>query len=238
MSTQQVKLQGQITVGGNICPNPCATVSSKIQGLSLSCSQVAFQCVVSNDVPCAVATTGLVGAEFVDLPVTDALDLIQLLYVRSNVAMRLRIGAAEAALVSTGATLPLSGGETLLTQVDGQAVVTTTFTAATTAQQVANEINAAAALLGQVPPASVNAAGALVLSGVLTGVQGSALVTGGTGQVALGFGALTNDTAAGEGADVDINGAFLLESGATGVSRVQISGQGTLEIFAAGTPAS
>lgn len=238
MSTQQVKLQGQITVGGSICTDPCSTVSSKIQGLSLSCSQVAFSCVVSNDVPCAVATAGLVGAVFVDLPVTDALDLVQLLYVRSNVAMRLRIGAAEAALVSTGLTLPLSGGETLITEVDGQAAVTTTFTAATTAQQVANEINAAAALLGQAPPASVNTAGALVLSGVLTGIQGSALVTGGTGQVALGFAALTNDTAAGEGADVDFNGAFLLETGATGVSRVQISGQGTLEIFAAGTPAS
>ena len=238
MSTKQVTLSGQIVVGGTGCPDPCAAVSSKIQGLSLSCPGAAFQCVVSNDVPCAIATVGVVGAQFVDLPVTDALDLIQLIYVRTNVAMRLRIGAAPAELVSTGLALPLSGGETLIANVDGQAAVTTTFTAATTAQQLANEINAAAALLGQVPPASVNAAGALVLSGVLTGVQGSVNVTGGTGQVALGFASGANDTAVGVGADVDVNGAFLLEIGVVGVARIQISGQGTLEIFAAGTPAS
>ena len=77
-----------------------------------------------------------------------------------------------------------------------------------------------------------------MLTGVLTGIQGSVLVTGGTGQTALGFASSANDTAAGLGADVDVNGAFLLESGVTGVSRVQISGQGTLEIFAAGTPVS
>ena len=240
MSSQQVQLTGQICVGGSVCPDPCAAPSSKLQGLSLSCASVAFSCVVSTDLPCAIATTGVIGAQFVDLPVTDALDDIQLLYLRSNAAMRLRIGAAPAQLISTGLSLPLAGGETLITAVDGQPAVTTTFTAAATAQQVANEINAAASLLGQAPIASVNTAGALVLSGALTGSQGSVRVTGGTGQTALGFAASTNDSADGLGEDVDISGTFLAEFGKTtsAPKRVQISGVGSVEVFAAGTPAS
>ena len=238
MSTQQVKLTGQITVGGTICPDPCATVSSKIQGLALSCNQVAFQCVVSTDTPCAIVTAGVLGAVFEELPVTDALDQVQLLFVRSNVLMRLRVGAAAASLVSTGLALPLSGGETLITEVDDQAPVTTTFSAAATAQVVANEINAAAALLGQAPPASVNVAGALVLSGVLTGSAGDVRVTGGTGQAALGFASGTNDIASGAGEDTDFNGIYLVEfgKGANAPSRIQISGVGNVEVFAAGTP--
>ncbi len=193
---------------------------------------------VSTDTPCALQTTGVVGAEFEELSATDALDAIQLLFVKSSVAMRLRIGAAPAELVSTGLALPLAGGETLIFDVDGQPTVTATFTAAATAQAVANEINAAAALLGQAPPASVNAAGALVLTGVLTGAQGSVNVTGGTGQAALGFASVTNDAATGAGEDVDFNGIFLVEFGSVGApTRVQISGQGTIEVFAAGTAA-
>ncbi len=239
MSTQQVKLTGQICVGGTVCPDPCAAPSSKLQGLSLSCASVSFGCVVSTDVPCQVTTAGAVGAAFVDLPVTDSLDAIELLYVRSNALMRLRIGAAPASLPSTGLALPLSGGETLIVAVDGQAAVTTTFTAATTAQAVANEINAAAALLGQAPPASINTAGALVLSGVLTGAEGTVRVTGGTGQAALGFASGVNDSADGAGSDIDFNGIFLAEFGKSGSAptRVQISGSGTVEVFAAGTPA-
>lgn len=241
MSTKQVEVKGQICVGGSVCPDPCAAPGSKIQGLALSCSQQAFQAVLSTDVPVSVATSGALGTDWDDVPVTESLDAIELLYVRTSTAMRLRIGADVAKLVSTGLSLPLAGGETLITEVDGQAAVTTTFTAATTAQQVANEINAAAALLGQAPPASLNTAGALVLSGALTGAQGSVAVTGGTGQAALGFASGTNDTAAGAGEDVDVNGLFLTEFGRSGSGaplRVQISGVGNVEVFAAGTPAS
>lgn len=239
MSTKQVTLTGQICVGGTVCPDPCGVTSSKLQGLGLSCASTAFQCVVSTDVPCVIATPGVVGAAWMDVPVTDALDQIELLYVRSGVAMRLRVGAAVAQLVSTGLALPLSGGETLITEVDGQPAVTTTFTAAATAQAVANEINAAASLLGQAPIASVNAGGALVLAGQATGAEGSVRVTGGTGQVALGFASGTNDSADGAGEDVDFNGLFLVEFGKGGQApfRVQISGAGSIEVFAAGTPA-
>ena len=240
MSTKQVDLSGQITVGGTVCPDPCGTASSKIQGLALSCpGSTSFGCVVSTDVPCSIATVGVLGAAFEEVPVTDALDLIELLYVRSNALMRLRLGAAPAALVSTGLALPRGGGETLIFDVDGQPTVTVTFTAAAAAATVANEINAAAALEGQAPPASVNTAGALVLTGVLTGVDGSVNVTGGTGQAALGLASGANDAAVGAGSDVDFNGIFLVEFGKNGgsIARAQISGQGTVDVFAAGTPA-
>ncbi len=238
MSTQQVKLTGQILVGGSVCPDPCGTTSNKVQGLALSCASAGFQCVVSSDVPCALSTSGALGDEFVELPITDALDEVQLLYVGSNALMRLRSYAAPADLMSTGVTLPLAGGATLVTEVDGQPAVTTTFTAATTTEQVANEINAACALLGQESIASVESA-SLVLRGVLTGPEGSVTVTGGTGQAALGFGAGTNDAAGGGGEDIDFNGIYLVQYGMNGgaPSRIQISGQGILEIFAAGTPA-
>jgi hypothetical protein len=239
MSSQQVELKGQICVGGSVCTDPCGgPPSSKIQGLALSCANAGFQCVVSTDIPCAVQTPGAVGAAYDDLPATDSLDLVQLLYVKSSNAMRLRVGADVARLVSSGLALPLAGGETLDTVVDGQPTVTTTFTAAATAAAVVNEINAAAALLGQAPPASLNASGALELAGALTGAEGSVRVTGGTAQALLGFAAGTNDAADGLGEDTDFNGIYLVEFGSgSPPSRIQISGQGTVEVFAAGTPA-
>lgn len=220
--------------------DPCAVQSTKLQGLALSCDTSWFQSVVSTDLPHTIATPGALGAAFVDVPTTPALDRVELLYVRTTTLMRLRIGAAVAQLVSTGPTLPLSGGETLITQVDGQPAVTTTFTAAATAQAVANEINAAAALLGQPPPASINTSGQLVLSSVLTGADGTVLVTGGTGQAALGFASGSNDSAVGAGSDVDVKGSFLAELGRStdAPQRVMISGSGTVEVFAAGTPAA
>jgi len=207
--------------------------------LALSCAYSSFQAALSTDAPIAVSTSGAVGAAWADLPIANALAAVELLYVRTSAAMRLRIGAAAALLQSTGLTLPLAGGEQLVAAVDGLAAVTTTFTAATTAQQLANEINAAAALLGQAPIARVGTSGALELFGSLTGGQGSAVVTGGTGQAALGFAAATNDEAAGAGEDVDVQGLFLCEFGRYPVAptRIQISGVGNVEVFAAGTPA-
>lgn len=236
MSTS-VQLSGQISIGNQVC-DPCGSVAQKLQGLQLSCARASFEAVVSTDVAVAVTTSGAVGAAWVDVPTTTVLEAIELLYIRTTQLMRLRIGADVASLVSTGLTLPLGGGETLITQVDGQAAVTTTFTAAATAQQVANEINAACALLGQDPIASVNTSGALVLNGELTGSQGSVVVTGGTGQAALGFAAAANDDAEGEGQDVDVYGLFLAEFGRTAApGRIQISGSGSVEVLAAGSPA-
>ncbi len=110
-----------------------------------------------------------------------------------------------------------------------------TFTAAAqSAQDVANEINAAAALSGlPTPRATVATSGQLQLESVQTGTQGSVEVVGGT---ALGTLGLTAATTLGTGADVPIQGDVLLEfpRDSDAPARIQVSGQGTITILAGG----
>lgn len=235
----QVEVSGQITVGGTC--EPCASGNSKMQGLGLRCASQWFQTVVSTDAPYPVQTAGAVGDSWIDVPTTDALDSVELLMVRSDAPMRLRIGAGPAALLGVAATFPTGfvGGETLGVDLDGVSIAVVFTVGAQTAQQVANQINAAAALAGlSYQPASV-VGGQVQIAGQATGVQGAVAVTGGTAQAALGYGG-GNDSATGEGSDVDILGLFLVEFGRslpTAPERVQLSGIGRIEVFAAGTTA-
>ena len=240
MSQKTLDLRGQITVGDGVCA-PCdGGTSTKVQALNFLCQGTFFQSVFSTDTPVAVATTGVVGATYTELPATSDLDLIELLFVQTTTLMRLRIGAAAARLLGSGASFPtgFAGGETLDVDFDGSNVVTTFTAAAQSAQQVANEINAAAALAGLTfLPASVDATGQLALAGVLTGAQGTVVVNGGTAQAALGFTA-PNDSAVGAGEDIDVQGIYLTEFGRGNPgapSRVQISGSGNVTVLAAGT---
>ncbi len=105
--------------------------------------------------------------------------------------------------------------------------------ASLSAVQVAQQINAAAIAAGlSFLPASVSTAGQLVLTGLRTGVDGALLI--GTGIAAIGL--PTTAAVNGSGADVDVWGAFLVQFGQTGPSRIQISGNAKIEILAAGTP--
>jgi hypothetical protein len=242
MGAQQVELTGQITVGGSACADSCVGGSLKQQSLSLRCSGQWYPAVVSTDVPVQIQTAGAVGAAWVEAPTTDALDKIELLMLRGNAPMRVRVGAAVARLLSTAVVFPVTFvAETLIFMVDGGAAITCTFTAGVkTAQQIVNALNAAAALAGglAVLPWSVDTSGQIALSGVATGVQGAVAVTGGTAQAMLGF-AVTS-TAVGAGADTDFVGLYLVEYGRGSIlapSRVQVSGIGQLEVFAAGTTA-
>lgn len=241
MSAQQVELSGQITVGGASCTDSCSGGSLKQQSLTLRCSNQWYPAAVSSDVPVQIQTPGVVGAAWVDVPTTDALDKIELLMIRSNAPARVRVGAAVARLLSASVAFPVTFvAETLIFKVDGGAAITCTFTAgAKTAQQIVNALNAAAALAGlAVMPWSVDAGGQLALSGVATGVQGSVEVTGGTAQAMLGF-AVTY-SAVGAGADTDFVGLYLVEFGRGSLlapARVQISGIAQIEVFAAGTTA-
>lgn len=239
MSSSKVELQGQVSVDASC--GPCEGGSTKLQQLSLRCTSEWFQSVVSTDVPIAVETAGAVGAAWQEVPTTDALDAVELLVVRTSAPMRLRIGADAAKLVGVGGAFPtgFAGGETLAVDVDGASLAVVFTAGAQSAQQVVNQINAAAALAGWVYlPASV-VSGQVQIAGVATGSQGSVEVTGGTAQAVLGFGG-GNDTAVGEGSDVDVYGLFVGEFGrgqATAPERVQVSGSGRVEVFAAGTPA-
>lgn len=237
MSLRTVELKGQIVVGGSVCSDPCGDpASSKVQGLGLRCTATSFEAVQSTDAALDVVTPGSPGDAFVELPATDALDRIELLFVRANARVVLRIGAGEASVLGVGGAFVLGGGETLDLDVDGTAF-TTTFPATATAQEVANQINAAAAIAGLAfQPASVDS-GQLRISGDATGSGGSVTVVGGTAAAGLGLAGLSD---VGDGEDVDVTGVFLAEFGrgsTTAPRRVQISGIARVEILAAGEAA-
>lgn len=196
-----------------------------------------YQSVVSSQQALQILTTGLPGAEFVDLDILDGFTAIELLVARTSAKLYLRIGAAEALVLGVGGVFPttFAGGETLELDVDGLGSFTVTFTVgAQTAAQVAAEINAAAALSGlPTPRATVATSGQLQIESVQTGAQGSVEVVGGTGAATLG---LTVGTTAGTGADIPIQGDALLQfpRDTDAPARIQISGQGSITIMAGG----
>lgn len=196
-----------------------------------------FESVISTQQPLQVLTSGLPGAEFVDLDVLDGFTRIELLALRTSAKLVLRIGAAEARVVGVGGTFPtgFGGGETLQVDFDGLGTITVAFDAADqTAAQCAARINAAAALAGlPTPRATVATSGQLALEGVETGVDGSVQIIGGSGLATLGF---STGTTAGAGADIPIDGESILRfpRDTSAPARVQVSGQGTISLMAGG----
>lgn len=236
MGAQQIQLQGQIVVGDPNCGGCSSPGTLKSQGMALRCGSTWFDAIVGTDVPMQVATAGLVGAAWAELPTTEALDAVELLLVRSNAPMALRVGADGARLLGESASFPtgFAGGETLDLEIDAAPVSVVFTSGAQTAQQVVNQINAAAALAGMANIARV-VGGQVEIYGQATGVQGSVTAEG-TALSDLGLGA----EAVGSGEDTYFNGLFLVEYGRgqlTAPNRVQISGAGQIEVFAAGTPA-
>lgn len=196
-----------------------------------------YQSVVSSVQPLQVLTTGIPGAEFVDLDILDGFTGIELLAVTTTTKFFLRIGADVARVLGVGGTFPttFAGGETAVIDYDGLGSVTTTFTAAAqTAAQVAAEMNAAAALaVLATPRVTVATSGELQIESVQTGAEGSVEVVSGTGLVLLG---LTAGTTLGGGADLPVQGDALFEFPRDSDSpvRVQVSGQGTITVLAGG----
>jgi hypothetical protein len=238
-------LKGSLEVGDFACATGCppAAVTDRhvLTLLLKDCGKKFFQSIVETPVPLRIATTGAVGAEFQDLDLLAELDSIELLFLRTNAPILARIGAAAAVLAGTGGTFPttFAGGETFTLTIDGTAVAVTFTAAAQSAQDVANEINGAAAIAGlPTPRASVAASGQLQISSVLTGAQGTVVVTGGTGAGTIGYAGTPSAT--GDGEDVPVDGIFLAEFGREGgtpavPTRVQISGQANVTVLAAGT---
>lgn len=239
--TQKIDLQGSVIVGGGVCSCDDGQ-GTKIVPLAFRCGAGGYASVVSTDAPVQVSTVGLVGATWVDLPVTDALDQIELLLVQSQGPIALRFGADAATVLGVGGTFPTGfvGAETLTLTLDGNPLSVAFLVGDQTAAQVAARINSAAAL-ASLPwmPASVATNGQVQLRGVLTGAQGSVVVTGGTGAATLG---LSGKSAVGLGEDVGVDGMFLAQFGrapsAAAPGRVQISGQSLVSVMAAGNTPS
>lgn len=233
-------ISGQIAVqdGCSGVSQSCGGSGSpqKLQPIALSCVGRTYQSVVSTDCPIAISSP----SDFVSVPLLDQVASLEFLFLQTNSPLALRLNGVAAALEGVGGVFPttFAGGETLIADVDGGASVTTTFDVADqSAAQVAARINAAFALAGLPLPATVAASGQVLLSGVLTGPEGSVNVTGGTAQAALGFTASTNDAAVGTAQDVTINGLWMAEFGSTdAVTRVQMRGSvSQVMILAAGT---
>lgn len=236
-----ISVKGVLEIGGGACVSSCGGADRSTKSISLRCATGAlFQSAVETAEAIRLATVGAPGTTFVDLPLLEQLTSIELLYVRGDQPVVLRIGAAEPVVTGASGTFPtlFVGGETLLLDVDGTPLSVTFDAADQSAAQVAARINAAFALAGYpTPRASVTSALQLAIEGVGTGASSTLSVTGGTGAATIGLGALPS--AQGAGADVPVWGTMLVEFGVTGSlpyppARIQFSGTSNLTVVAAG----
>jgi hypothetical protein len=229
----QLVLDGHISVGGDGCGcSDSSGVSNTVRGLSLECSSSSFEAIKSTDCAVQIATLGALGQNWAELPIT--LSMYKLLSLKSSAAIKLRIGAAPARAAGSGITYPATTLNTVTWDlvIDGTAFTVTFAGVSLTAAQVAAQVNARAITVGlSFLPASVDSNGQLVLTGLATGTQGSLVAAA---LAAVGFPDPVD--VAGSGADLDVWGAFLVQFGQTGPSRIQVSGSAKIEILAAGTP--
>lgn len=234
---------GTVQVGAGACGSApvvsgCPSIAQLLLTLAARCGAV-YPTVIPLPEQLSI-NTGTPGTTFVDLDALAQLTSVEMLYLTANQPIKVRIGAAEAVLVGSGGAFPtlFAGGEGFNVTIDGVAVAVTFQAGDQTAAQCAARINAACALAGLATPrATVATSGQLQISGVLTGAQGSVVVTGGTGRTALGFAG--TPSAVGAGADVPLWGTMLIEFPQPGAvvappTRIQVSGVALLSGVAAG----
>lgn len=238
-----IEVRGTISLGGDCISGCNGTAKGKHSTpITLSgCNGKQFQTVCECPGALVLATAGAVGDTFVDIGLLEDLTAIELLYIRSTARIQVRIGAAAATILGVAGAFPtgFGGGETLLVTLDGVPLVVTFTAAASLAQDVVNEINAAAALAGFLYlPATLDATAQVRISGLLTGSQGSVDVTGGTGAATIGFAG--TPTAVGAGSDIDVDGTLLYEAprSPNAPTRIQLSGNASVELLAAGRSAA
>ena len=230
-------LQGSLEIGGD-CAAACSGAGDRtIRRLALRCSPGFYQSIVDTPVPLVVQTTGLPGAQFVNLDVLDAIPAIEFLYAKCNAPLVLRIGADEAVLTGVAGTFPtlFAGGETLDLTLDGVSVPVVFALTDQTAAQVAARINAVCAYVGlPTPRATVTTGGQVAIRGLVTGATATASIIGSAGAATIGFAG--SPVAHGAGADVPFMGTFLTEFPVypNAPRRIQVSGQASLSIVAAG----
>lgn len=232
-------LRGSLDVGAGCggCGGCSGCGSDRtMRALGLRCPGSSYyQSVVATGAPIRVQTTGAPGDEFVDLDLLADLIGVEFLYVKSDAPIVLRLDAEAARVVGSGGTFPtgFAGGETLTLDVDGTAVTATFQVGDQTAAQVVARINGACAIAGLPTPRASVSGTQVAVDGVLTGPEGNVDVTGGTGAATLG---LSGASAVGSGQDIPVWGTFLAEfrTYPDSVSRVQVSGQASLSIVAAG----
>lgn len=230
MSQGTLSVNGSVVVGNGVCGGCDDAGSSKTVGLGFQCPSLQFASILSSDSPIAFSSALV----FADLPLLQSFSDIGFIVMQTaGQEIEVRINPLPASVLTTNSE-PYAGlsGLDLVTAVDGQAAVTTTFSVATDAATLVNEINAAAALLGQAPPATV-VSGQIQIAGVLTGPEGSVDIQSGTALAALG---LSVGVSLGSGEDIQSGEIWMQKFGLNSVQRIQFRGTASLSILAAGTP--
>jgi hypothetical protein len=202
-------------------------------GLSFSCAGTNYGAITSTDCPVSINTT-----TFIDLPGSDSVGQFQLLSLKSNGAMTLRIGAAEASLIAVGGSYPtgFSGGQAFGFSIDQVAVTGTFLVGDQSISQVVTRLNQAAISAGLTYlPFTADVTGQVRITGKQTGLDGLILVT--VTNATIGF--VANAAAEGEGSDLTVNGLFMAQFDTiTAPKRILIKGNGQVEILAAGSAPS
>jgi hypothetical protein len=177
-----------------------------------------------------------VPGEYVALPGSEQFSSIELLALKTSAELELRLDGAPA-VATTSALYPVAGlsGLTLAFGVDGYPVAVTFEAGDDTAEDVARRINAGAALAG-VPfrPASVLSTGQVEIRGFKTGAAGALTAFTGSAAALLGLDTFVGST--GSGSDVTVDGLQVWQfPRAGGVARIEVSGQASVSVLAAGS---
>jgi len=186
---------------------------------------------------------GVTGGVFQDLSCLDQLSEVQMLYIKSDNSIVIRLYAVPASAVASAGVYPTTfgGGEIMTVTIDGVAVVVTFDVADQTVAQVVARVNAAMALAGIATPRASAVAGQLRIDGVSTAVGASGigqLSFAGAAAVQLGMDAGSSPTIAdAQGQDSTLAGLTLMEfpsSGSVAPTAAQVSGTATIDVVAAG----
>jgi hypothetical protein len=236
--TTSIQLSGTLTTTDDATSTGSAGTCSKqlVLGPTATAGSRQYQAKVESTMELLTAA-----GTFVDLDGVDTLTEVRLLYLKTSANVVLRLYAVPAQAQAVTGTFPttFAGGETLITTIDGTVVTTTFQVGDQTAAQCAARINAAMALAGFATPRATVVNGQLLITGVATAVDGAAgiLSFAGTGAATLALDTATLTPTDALGQDVDINGLYIQEfpwTGGLAPTAVQISGQSTVDVTAAG----
>lgn len=239
-----LEFTGNITVPGPSTGLGATDKSSKNVLLQFETITRQFDNVVSTDVPYTVTSP----SAFVSMPLSDelpvAVEFVSFAVLNAG-TIDFLIGTIPKINGASG-TFPtgFTGGESFEFKLqtyndttgkfDDDFTVTTTFTAAAqSAQNVANEINAAVMLSGASTCALVSVlSGQLVLDGVTPGAEKRIFIS--VANATIGFDG-TKEADLGTGESITVNGNFLAElAGVTG-GQLWVRGTADLNILLAGT---
>jgi len=233
-----ISLNGFLSVGGSGCGG-CGGGGTNgdgcVEQLDARCG-LSFESAVRGSM--TVRTEGMPGDVFVPVAFVENLIGIEFLYAKTSGPMVLCLGSEPAKLVSDPfSTTGFTGGEAMLIDFQGTDVTINFEAGDQDLNAVVNRINAAFALLGIATPRASAEGGRLVITGTACSVDPNDLEA--STLVAAAYPApinFANQFAVPVGSEIQVNGTLLVElpSYPAGPTSLQVSGQGSIEIIAAG----